>query len=377
MKRKLAGFIRCAVLVLVLVLSVGCFPMVTTKPDDGKAPGIPSLREIYQDYFEIGAAVSIAGWSSKTIDTHQDLIKKHFSSLTAENEMKPDALQPRQGQFNFSDGDKMVDFALSNGMKVRGHTLVWHAQTPDWFFRDKDGNRIDQKAVITEEDRQLVIERLENHIETVMKHYAGKVYAWDVVNEAISDDGRYILRQDSPWFRILGEDFIEIAFRKAHEVDPTAKLFYNDYNIERVYKRGRTIQMLKSLLDKGVPIHGVGIQGHWSVNDSIEEVEQAIKMYADLGLEIHITELDIGIKDVSEASLARQAEYYRKVFAMFKKYSDVITSVTLWGISDQATWRPNDNPLLFDKNKEPKPAFWAIVDTDKSWEENKALYLGL
>lgn len=375
MKRKLAGFIRCAVLVLVLVLSVGCFPMVTTKPDDGKAPGIPSLREIYQDYFEIGAAVSIAGWSSKTIDTHQDLIKKHFSSLTAENEMKPDALQPRQGQFNFSDGDKMVDFALSNGMKVRGHTLVWHAQTPDWFFRDKDGNRIDQKAVITEEDRQLVIERLENHIETVMKHYAGKVYAWDVVNEAISDDWQYILRQDSPWFRILGEDFIEIAFRKAHEVDPDAKLFYNDYNAVMVYKRGRMAQMLKGLLDKGVPVHGVGIQGHWGVNGpAIDEIEDALKMYADLGLEIHITELDIGMDG---KSLAEQAERYREVFALFKKYSHAITSVTLWGISDAATWRPNDNPLLFDKNQEPKPAFWAIVDTDKSWEQNRAYYLGL
>ncbi len=375
MKRKLAGFIRCAVLVLVLVLSVGCFPMVTTKPDDGKAPGIPSLREIYQDYFEIGAAVSIAGWSSKTIDTHQDLIKKHFSSLTAENEMKPDALQPRQGQFNFSDGDKMVDFALSNGMKVRGHTLVWHAQTPDWFFRDKDGNRIDQKTVITEEDRQLVIERLENHIETVMKHYAGKVYAWDVVNEAISDDGRYILRQDSPWFRILGEDFIEIAFRKAHEVDPDAKLFYNDYNAVMVYKRGRMAQMLNGLLDKGVPVHGVGIQGHWGVNGpAIDEIEDALKMYADLGLEIHITELDIGMDG---KSLAEQAERYREVFALFKKYSHAITSVTLWGISDAATWRPNDNPLLFDKNQEPKPAFWAIVDTDKSWEQNRAYYLGL
>lgn len=375
MKRKLAGFIRCAVLVLVLVLSVGCFPMVTTKPDDGKAPGIPSLREIYQDYFEIGAAVSIAGWSSKTIDTHQDLIKKHFSSLTAENEMKPDALQPRQGQFNFSDGDKMVDFALSNGMKVRGHTLVWHAQTPDWFFRDKDGNRIDQKTVITEEDRQLVIERLENHIETVMKHYAGKVYAWDVVNEAISDDWQYILRQDSPWFRILGEDFIEIAFRKAHEVDPDAKLFYNDYNAVMVYKRGRMAQMLKGLLDKGVPVHGVGIQGHWGVNGpAIDEIEDALKMYADLGLEIHITELDIGMDG---KSLAEQAERYREVFALFKKYSHAITSVTLWGISDAATWRPNDNPLLFDKNQEPKPAFWAIVDTDKSWEQNRAYYLGL
>ena len=142
-----------------------------------------------------------------------------------------------------------------------------------------------------------------------------------------------------------------------------------------VYKRGRMAQMLKGLLDKGVPVHGVGIQGHWGVNGpAIDEIEDALKMYADLGLEIHITELDIGMDG---KSLAEQAERYREAFALFKKYSHAITSVTLWGISDAATWRQDDNPLLFDKNQEPKPAFWAIVDTDKSWEQNRAYYLGL
>lgn len=364
--RKITGCAALLLLVLALILGVGC-----SYSTAGELPEIPSLKEIYSDYFEIGAAVN-----GTTVTTHKALIDKHFSSLTAENEMKPEGLQRQEGRFLFQVADRIVNHADSQGMKVRGHTLVWHAQTPDWFFRDKDGKRIDQKAVITEADRQLVRERLEQHIETVMKYYTGKVYAWDVVNEAISDDGRYILRQDSPWFKILGEEFIEIAFRKAHEVDPDALLFYNDYNIERAYKRDRTIEMLKKMLDKGVPIHGVGIQGHWSVGDSIPEVEQAIKKYAELGLEIHITELDIGTRDISPAGLARQAEYYRQVFALFKKYSDVITSVTLWGISDRATWRPNDNPLLFDKQMEPKPAFWAIVNTDKSWEENRAFYLG-
>lgn len=372
---KNKGKLVCMVVVFVLALtlSVGCFTRSNAEADDQPAPppGMPSLKEIYKDYFEIGAAVNLS-----TINTHRSLIDFHFSSLTAENEMKPEGLQRTEGRFSFQIADRIVNLAVDQGLKMRGHTLVWHAQTPGWFFQDKNGNRIDQKAVITEEDRQLVRERLESHIENVMQYYAGKVYAWDVVNEAISDDGRYILRQDSPWFRILGEEFLEIAFRKAHEVDPDAKLFYNDYNIERPYKLNRTIQMLQSLLDKGVPIHGVGIQGHWSVGDSLAEVEQAIKKYAELGLEIHITELDIGTRDISAQGLARQAEYYRQAFALFKKYSDVITSVTLWGISDAATWRPNDNPLLFDKNREPKPAFWAIVDTDKSWEENKAYYLG-
>lgn len=182
--------------------------------------------------------------------------------------MKPDALQPREGAFSFSTADKMVDYAVDNNLKVRGHTLVWHNQTPAWFFRDEAGDLIHEKPkeAIAEADRELVKRRLEEHIEQVMTHYAGKVYAWDVVNEAVSDDYTTTHRPDSPWYIILGEDFMRIAFTKAHEVDPEAKLFYNDYNPEMYYKRGRTIDMLKFLLDEGVPIHGIGIQGHWSAN---------------------------------------------------------------------------------------------------------------
>ncbi len=338
------------------------------------AQDLPSLREIYKDYFEIGTAVAIAGWSSRTFDVHRDLIKEQFSSLTAENEMKPDALQPREGIFTFFDANRMVDFAVENNMKVRGHTLVWHAQTAEWFFQDSEGQLIYDKEEITEEDRQLVIDRLEKHIETVMLHFGDKVYAWDVVNETVSDDGAHMHRPDSPWYRILGDDFMKIAFEKAHEVAPNAKLFYNDYNPEMVYKRGRTIKMLKTLLDAGVPIHGIGIQGHWGVDGtSIEEIEDALLMYIDLGLEIHITEMDVGMGQFTEEE---QAERYRQLFQLFKKYSDSITSVTLWGVSDDASWRGDDNPLLFDRNHEPKPAFWALVDTDKPWDVNKAEYLG-
>ncbi len=338
------------------------------------AVDVPSLREIYKDYFEIGAAVSIAGWSSKTFDTHRDLIKHHFSSLTAENEMKPDALQGRPGVFGFNDANKMVDFAMEQGMVVRGHTLVWHAQTGDWFFRDKEGKLIYDKEEITEEDRQLVIERLENHIEVVLNHFGDKVYAWDVVNETVNDGGESIHRPDSPWYRILGDEFMNIAFEKAHEVQPNIKLFYNDYNPEMVYKRGRTVKMLKSLLDAGVPVHGIGIQGHWSVDGtSIQEIEEAINMYADLGLEIHITEMDVGMKGFTAE---QQAERFRDLFQLFKKYSDVITSVTLWGISDDASWRGDDDPLLFDRNHLPKPSYWALVDTDKPWYVNMAEHVG-
>ncbi|NLH13728.1 MAG: hypothetical protein GX476_04660 [Firmicutes bacterium] len=335
---------------------------------------LPSLREIYKDYFHIGGAVSVASWAPKTLVSHRDLIEGQLSSVTAENAMKPDYLQPREGVFNFREADNLIRFAKEHGMVVRGHTLVWHAQTPDWFFRDKDGKLIYEKDEITEEDRQLVIDRLERHIEAVMTHFGDSVYAWDVVNEAVSDDAAYILRPDSPWYRILGDDFIKIAFRKAHEVDPDAKLFYNDYNAEMAYKRGRVVALLRDLINEGVPIHGIGIQGHWGVNGpSVSEIEDGIRLYADMGLEIHITELDVGMDGRTPEE---QAERYRELFELFKKYSYAITNVTLWGIADDASWRSNDNPLLFDRTHKPKPAFWAVVDTSKPWHVNKAEYTG-
>ncbi len=335
---------------------------------------LPSLREIYKDYFYIGGAVSVASWAPKTLVSHREIIEGQLNSLTAENAMKPDYLQPREGVFNFVEPDKMVAFAQEHGMQVRGHTLVWHAQTPDWFFRDKSGKRIDEKDVVTEEDRQLVIERLEAHIEAVMNHFGDKVYVWDVANEVVTDDAGRIHRLDSPWIRTIGEDFIKIAFRKAREVNPDIGLFYNDYNAVAPYKRGRIISMLKDMINDGVPIDGMGIQAHWGVDGpSIGEIEDALKMYADLGLEIHITEMDVGIGNFTEE---QQAERYREIFRLFKKYSDVVTNVTLWGVADDASWRGDDDPLLFNRDHEPKPAFWAIVDTERPWYVNKAEYTG-
>ena len=353
-------------LVLLVLMAVGA--------GSGQASELPSLKEIYKDYFDLGAAVSMAGWSDKTLDKHRDLLAHHFNSLTAGNEMKPDALQPWAGTFRFDDADRMIAFAQEQGMKVRGHTLVWHSQTPQWFFRDGNNQLIYEKETISEEDRQAVIQRLERHIEVVLEHFGDNVYAWDVVNEAVSDGAGTIFRMDSPWYRILGEDYIKIAFRKAHEVNPQAKLFYNDYNIDAPYKRGRTLELLKQLLAEGVPIHGVGIQGHWSVNDTrISDIEQSIRMYAELGLEIQITEMDVGMEGFTEEE---QAERYRELFQLFKKYSDVITSVTLWGTTDDTSWRRDESPLLFDANQEPKPAYWALVDTEKPWYVNRAEHMG-
>lgn len=342
LQRNLRSIVRIAFLLLIVVMASGCWLFPVEEEREVVVHDMPSLREIYQDDFEIGVAVASASWSSKTLQNHAGLIKHHFSSLTAENEMKPDALQGHEGRFTYNDADQIVDFAVANDMKVRGHTLVWHAQTPDWFFIDEEGTPLTdvledknlpaKKDPVTEEDRQLVIDRLENHIEEVMTYYGDKVYAWDLVNEAVTDDWRATHRDDSPWYDILGDEFMEIAFRKAHEVNPNAKLFYNDYN-------------------------------------AIRDLKRAIEEYTALGIkEIHITELDVGLNGKTED---QQAKYYAELFKFFKEHSDVITSVTLWGVTDDSSWRSGENPLLFNAQGEPKPAFWAIVDTDKSWKENR------
>ncbi|MFW6288087.1 MAG: endo-1,4-beta-xylanase [bacterium] len=363
--KKQRIFARISFLI-VFILSISTVSMASTND-------LPSLHDLYEDYFPIGTAVAVAQWN-RTLDSHRDLIESNFNSLTAENAMKPDGLQRGEGRFNFKTANELVDFAEDNDKMVRGHTLVWHSQTPDWFWKDEDGNRIDEKDNISEKDRQLLIDRMEDHIERVVSEYKGQIYAWDVVNEAISDSSSVVYRQDSPWYRILGKEFIKIAFEKAHEVDPEAKLFYNDYGAANPNKRNRIIELLEYLLENDVPIDGMGIQSHWDVDSpSIEDIEKAIQMYADLGLEIHITELDIGMEGFTEEE---QAERYGEIFELFKKYSDVITNVTLWGVADDATWRPDQNPLLFNKDHDPKPAFWAVVDPAKPWYVNMAEYTG-
>ncbi|MEJ6950372.1 endo-1,4-beta-xylanase [Halanaerobiaceae bacterium ANBcell28] len=331
---------------------------------------IPSLYEVFSEYFTIGAGVHPG-----RIDSKKDLILKHFNSLTATNQMKPDALQSREGDFNFGSADYIVDFAVENDMKVRGHTLVWHNQTPSWFFEDENGNRIDQKEEITEEERQMVIGRMENHINEVVGKYKGIVYAWDVVNEAI-DGGTY---RDSPWLTIIGEEYIAKAFEFAHAADPDAKLFYNDYNATDPGKRDTIIEMLESLIEDGVPIHGMGLQGHWNIHGpSIFRIRTAIDMYSSLGLEIQITELDISmfewgdnrkLEEPTRRMLNMQRDRYKEIFELFREYSSVITNVTFWGVADTSTWLDNfpvegrkEWPFLFDVNGEPKDSFWEVID---------------
>ncbi len=322
-----------------------------------------SLCEVYQNYFPIGTAVT-----PKTLQTHKDLIAAHFNSITAENHMKPEWLHPSEDVYDFSHGDIVADFAAKNNMKLRGHTLVWHNQTPDWFFRDGD-----KPAA-----RELALRRMKEHINTVMGHYKGKAYAWDVVNEVITDKPSDAPLRESPWLTAIGEDYIEQAFRFAAQADPDAVLYYNDYNAADPAKSQKIYDLVKSLLDRGVPVHGIGMQGHWDVYvPALDLIRRAIERYASLGVSVQITELDVSLfrfeDDTAYQSpppqlLELQAERYEQFFSLLREYKDVISGVTLWGVADDRSWLSDfpfagrkNWPLLFDDRHLPKAAFQKII----------------
>ncbi len=259
-------------------------------------------------------------------------------------------------------------------MTVHGHTLVWHQQTPNWFF---DGG-----------DKEAITKRLKDHIETLVGRYRGRLQSWDVVNEAINDGGNADTAQtenlrDSQWLQTLGPEFLTVAFKLAHQADPNAVLYYNDYNIESGPKHASSMVLLRRLLKEGAPVHAVGIQGHWRTGQiPFEAIDRAIQDYASLGLKVSITELDVTIRGeaggqfgpgfrrgrsadqppLTAKDLEEQADAYGKLFAILLKHRDVIERVTFWGLSDRRTWRWGQHPLLFDANQRPKPAYSAIVD---------------
>jgi endo-1,4-beta-xylanase len=349
-------------------------------------PETVSLAQKYAALFPIGAAVD-----PQSIHTHAELLKRHFNSITTENEMKFESVHKEEGKFDYAAADQAVAFAKSNGMKIRGHALVWHRQTPDWVFSDAAG------APVTKE---VLLGRLKDHISHVVNHFKGSVYAWDVVNEAVTDEGKFRTGdeaeadQRSKWYAILGETYIAEAFKAAHEADPAAKLFYNDYRHYIPAKRQAIYEMLKSMLANGVPVHGVGLQAHLSIEPStvegnhgyyqtVENLEQAINSYASLGLDVQVTELDMsvyvpGVKytpetfytdaTFSDAIETKQAQRYAAFFELFRKHADVITGVTFWGIADDNTWLSEfssgrkDFPMLFNAKHEPKKAFYAVTD---------------
>ncbi|TGE06176.1 endo-1,4-beta-xylanase [Hymenobacter fodinae] len=330
-----------------------------------------TLKEAYKNYFPVGVAVG----AKQLKGSEAELIKQQFNSITPENAMKMGPIHPEENRYFWTDADAIVDFAQQNKLRVRGHNLLWHEQTPKWLFKDAQGKQV---------SKEVLLKRLHDHIFTVVKRYKDKIYAWDVVNEAIDDNPNEFLR-NSEWYQICGEDFIAKAFEYAHEADPKAVLFYNDYNTERPEKRERVYKLLKKLKDAKVPIDAVGLQGHWSLQEpTAVELRKAIEQYSSLGLKVQITELDVSIypwekerrarrSDESDAYTPelekKQAEQYKMFFRVFRDYKNVLTGVTFWNVSDQYSWLDTypvpgrkNYPLLFDQNLKPKKAFQEVVN---------------
>jgi endo-1,4-beta-xylanase len=383
-----------------------------------------ALKDVFKDHFLVGTAVNRgtvngAAFRRSPEQTARDvaLVKEQFNAVTAENDMKWQIIHPREGPdgYDFGPADAFVNFGLGNKMVVVGHTLVWHSQTPNWVFAGT--NPPPASAVATaapaavadtnapgtnrfgrgrfgsgfgggfgrysgpRASREELLQRMREHIHTVVGRYKGKVKVWDVVNEAIADgDGTNILR-GSLWLEIIGPDFITKAFQYAHEADSEAILRYNDYGLENPAKRRKLVALIQSLRSQKAPVHAIGSQAHVNVSTSFETMDRALAEMATLGLPIHITELDVnsaaggqrgtGADIANNASTTeggvvdhasqRLADAYAGIFRAFLKHRDAVNMVTFWGANDALSWRARGRPLLFDGDNQPKPAFDAVI----------------
>lgn len=382
-----------------------------------------ALKEVFRDHFLIGTAInrSIAAGtafrrSAEQVKQDIALVREHFNQAVAENDMKWALIHPREGAsgYDFGPADAFVEFGLKNRMELAGHTLVWHSQTPHWVFAGTNppppsaaspspaqgagaqsfatnsvgrgrfgggpGGGFFGRYQGPRASREELLLRMREHIHTVMGRYRGRIKVWDVVNEALADNGTNMLRS-TLWLEIVGPDFIAKAFQYAHEADPGAILRYNDYGLENRGKRQKLLSLIRALQDQKVPVHAIGSQAHLNVSTSFAEMDQALSEMATLGLPIHITELDVnsaasgqrttGASIAENASVVqgglvddadrRLAEAYAGIFRAFLKHRDVVKVVTFWGPNDANSWRAFGKPLLFDGNNQPKPALAAVI----------------
>lgn len=340
---------------------------------------IPSLKDVFAQYFTIGAAIE----PYQTTGMHGDMLKKHYNVIVAENVMKPGLIQPVEDTFNWTDSDLLFQFAEANNMKVRFHTLVWHQQTADWFFLDLEGKdmTLETDPVKREANKELLLQRLESHITAIVNRYKGRVDSWDVVNEVIDPNTPNGMR-NSKWYQITGTEYIERAFRLVRELDPTAKLFINDYNTHDPAKRDFLYNLVVELKGNGVPIDGVGHQTHINIQQpSLSSIAEPIEKFGEIGLDNQITELDVSVYTDNNTSyqvvphelLAEQGYRYKELFEELKRLGEkgYISNVTFWGIADDHSWLHNrpiprrDAPFVFDEQFQAKPAYWGIVDPIK------------
>jgi endo-1,4-beta-xylanase len=398
--------------------------------------GGPTLKEAYKDKLIIGAAINRTIALSEAVradnvrrnleQVKKDsaLVIEQFNQVSPENDLKWQLIHPEPGPtgYDWAPADAFVEYGVKHNMYLVGHTLVWHGQTPRWVFQgdspaeggdqadqnqsppgqgqgasaetgggDQPGGRRRRRGGFggpggfgftgPKATREQLLERMRDHIHAVVGRYKGKIHAWDVVNEAISDGGDEVLR-DSLWRQIIGDDFIAKAFEYAHEADPDALLRYNDYGLENPAKRAKLIKLITQLKDQGVPVMAIGTQTHVSASSpSFEEMDRALTEMASLGLPIHVTELDVNTAERgqrrNDADIAanaeataggqisaadrRQAEQYANLFRAFLKHKDSVKVVTFWGANDAVSWRANGKPLLFDGDDKPKPAFDAVI----------------
>ncbi|HZM06133.1 MAG TPA: endo-1,4-beta-xylanase [Candidatus Saccharimonadales bacterium] len=359
-----------------MLLAIGLLP--------ARAEDQPALKDVFKKDFLIGAALNPSQFDSQSNDNCEvAIIKKNFNSITPENVLKWESVHPAPDRYNFGPSDRYVEFGVKNGMFIIGHNLIWHSQTPGWVFADAQGKPLDRDALL---------QRMRDHISTVVGRYKGKIRGWDVVNEALNEDGT---RRPSQWMNIIGGDYLVKAYQFAHEADPAAQLYYNEYSLENPSKRAGAAALIRDLQSNGVPITAVGLQGHYKMNwPSPQEVDATIETFANMGLKVMITELDIdllpaasgsrgadvgmnfklraeenpytnGLPAPMEEALARR---YAELFKTFVKHRDQITRVTFWGVTDRDSWL-NDwpvrgrtsYPLLFGRDCAPKPAFEAVI----------------
>ena len=359
----------CAFLLCALPAGAQWGPRQIPEPTDG-------LKDAYKDYFKIGVAVN----NRNVNDPDQvKVILREYNSITAENAMKPQPTEPRKGEFNWKDADEIANFCRANGIKMRGHTLMWHSQIGTWMYQDEKGNLLPKEEFYA---------NMKHHIQAIVNRYKDVVYCWDVVNEAVADSpvypGRPELR-NSPMYQIAGEEFIYKAFEYAHEADPTALLYYNDYNDAEPAKSKRIYNLVKRMKDAGVPVDGIGMQAHYNVyGPSMKEVDDAINLYSTIVDHIHLTELDIRVNEdmggglrfrqgattVSDWERTLQQDQYVNLFKVLRKHKDVIDCVTFWNVSDKDSWLGTNNyPLLFDENVKPKQAYLAVKGFDPKMDE--------
>ncbi len=411
--------------VIIITTAFSALAQVASTTDQSQPlanpPDAPAtLKSAFQEHFLIGVAINrsmatgAGGRRNKElVERDIALVKEQFNQIAPENDIKWQHIHPREGAdgYYFGPADAFVEFGQKNNMVIIGHTLVWHAQTPNWVFAganpppdaDDPADSAAGNAQVADApsppgrrrrgfggfgqgytgpraSRDELLARMREHIHTVVGRYRGRIKAWDVVNEALSDSGDEVLR-NSLWLQIIGPDYIAKAFEYAHEADPDAILRYNDYGLENPAKRRKLITLIKSLQEQHAPVHAIGSQAHVNVSTTFETMDQALTEMASLGLPIHITELDVNSAargqrgtgaeiaanaDATEGGLVkdadrRLADAYAGIFRAFLEHRDSVRMVTFWGANDAVSWRRFGTPLLFDGENKPKPAFEAVL----------------